>query len=304
MAILEEYVAVTLTSRVIPHYEALGYNIPRRKARDGIMRVTRGTVIRIKVIDLPPMGDVRLTKICDTCGGHVREQPYQAILRSRDNGIDTCTSCANTVQNNRRALQLAKSGHNLANKNPEVVTLWHPTLNGALTPSEITPQSNKRRWWLCDEAGCGHEWEAPVQRVVNGSRCPVCSMSKGERRIREYIRFLGYGYSMEEPMSGLLGEGGFPLRYDVAIKYPSGDISLLIEYDGIGHAEPTDFLGKGEAHALEKFQILREHDRRKNEYARLHNIPLLRIAHTEIDDTERLINEALAKVLRGDQIPC
>jgi len=202
------------------------------------------------------------------------------------------------------SLRKAKSGNNLVTKHPEVVALWHPTLNGSLKPDEIVPGSNRKRWWMCNEDGCNYEWRALVQHVTRGTRCPSCSLSKGERKIREYLQFLGYNYSLEETMHGLTGKGGGDLRFDAAIKYDNGYVALLIEFDGIGHFEPTDFAGEGVGSALEQFRIQQTHDRRKNEYARLHNIPLLRIAYTDIDDTERLINEALAKVLRGDQIPC
>lgn len=289
MAILEEYVEVTLNPQMVTRYEALGYDIPRRRAH-GKIRVARGTVIRVKVSDLPPNSTARLTKVCDVCGGHVLDQKYQDTLRVRDNGVDKCRSCAKNVE----ALQRAKSGHSLAAKCPEVAALWHPTLNGILAPSEVTPGSVRRVWWLCDEDGCGHEWEAVVNSVNRGSRCPVCSMPKGERLIRKYLRFLGYDFTHGKEYNGLLGVNGGQLSYDFVVTYPNGKCALLIEFDGIQHSEPCGHFG-----GARQLKRQREHDRRKDAHARLHGIPLLRIRHTEFDTIEQRINEALASIIRG-----
>ena len=63
--------------------------------------------------------------------------------------------------------------NSLAVNRPDVAKLWHPEKNGDLTPSEITMQSNRRVWWLCDE---GHEWEqAPYPLSGQGTGCPYCA---------------------------------------------------------------------------------------------------------------------------------
>lgn len=51
-------------------------------------------------------------------------------------------------------------------------TVWHPTLNGELTPEAVSPGSKKRVWWRCER---GHDWQAPVYSVTNGSGCPYCA---------------------------------------------------------------------------------------------------------------------------------
>ena len=61
---------------------------------------------------------------------------------------------------------------NLAVKFPEVAEEWHPTKNGALTPSEVTPGSHKKVWWRCKKKG--HEWEAMIKSRANGSGCRKC----------------------------------------------------------------------------------------------------------------------------------
>ena len=62
--------------------------------------------------------------------------------------------------------------NNLAEGNPELAKEWHPTLNGDLTPMDVTLGSNKKVWWQCVK---GHQWESMVCNRNNGKRCPYCS---------------------------------------------------------------------------------------------------------------------------------
>ena len=66
--------------------------------------------------------------------------------------------------------------NSLAEKNPELAKEWHPTLNGDLTPWDVTRGSGKKVWWLCEK---GHQWEVSVGNRDNSqSRCPYCSNQK------------------------------------------------------------------------------------------------------------------------------
>lgn len=60
---------------------------------------------------------------------------------------------------------------------PELAAEWHPTLNGDLTPDQVTIGSKKKVWWKCKE---GHEWQASICNRKKGSGCPYCA---GERVI-------------------------------------------------------------------------------------------------------------------------
>jgi very-short-patch-repair endonuclease len=57
---------------------------------------------------------------------------------------------------------------------PDIAAEWHPTKNGGLSPSEVLPGSDLKRWWKCDK-GPDHEWETIVgNRTINGTGCPYC----------------------------------------------------------------------------------------------------------------------------------
>lgn len=52
---------------------------------------------------------------------------------------------------------------------------WHPTLNGDLTPGDVTPGSNKRVYWKCLADDSHRPWPATVNNRTSGTGCPQCS---------------------------------------------------------------------------------------------------------------------------------
>lgn len=71
--------------------------------------------------------------------------------------------------------------NDLATKNPQLASEWHPTKNKNLTPSDVMPGSNKKVWWLCKK--CGYEWQAIINnRSGKKSRCPECSKKKNKNQ--------------------------------------------------------------------------------------------------------------------------
>ena len=66
--------------------------------------------------------------------------------------------------------------NDLQTLHPDIAKEWHPTKNGELTPSNVSPAAHKKVWWL---GKCGHEWEASItNRVSRKSSCPFCSSNK------------------------------------------------------------------------------------------------------------------------------
>ena len=91
---------------------------------------------------------------------------WEASVKSRSRGTG-CPYCSN-----RKVL----SGYNdLQAVNPILVSEWHPRKNTPLAPNEISPNSNRKVWWLCH---CGHEWEASVDNRNKGAGCPICAKCK------------------------------------------------------------------------------------------------------------------------------
>ncbi len=63
----------------------------------------------------------------------------------------------------------------LFDHNKILVNEWHPTKNGELTPKDVTPNSGKKVWWLCEK---GHEWQATVNDRSRNRGCPFCAGRK------------------------------------------------------------------------------------------------------------------------------
>ena len=125
------------------------------------------------------------------------------------------------------------SGHRVTDENrlslkaPELVSEWHPSRNGGLTPDDVSFGSGERVWWICQG---GHEWQAVVNSRYDGNGCRRCSR-QGRSRVEIYLACewatffddidSGQTFSVAIPNAK-------PLEVDIAI--PSK--GLVIEYDG------------------------------------------------------------------------
>ncbi len=75
-----------------------------------------------------------------------------------------CPICSNK--------QIVAGINDLESLQPKLASEWHPSRNGDLLPSGISPGSNRKAWWLCKK---GHEWESVIASRLRSSGCPVCS---------------------------------------------------------------------------------------------------------------------------------
>lgn len=81
-----------------------------------------------------------------------------------------------------------KSFRQYCEENPRVsylLTQWHPTKNGALTPDSISQSSRMPVWWLCRK---GHEWQTQAASRLGGTGCPMCRAELLQKRREEKIK--------------------------------------------------------------------------------------------------------------------
>lgn len=70
-------------------------------------------------------------------------------------------------------MTIEKIKKTLRSEYPAIAELWHPVLNGVLTPSDVPPRSNKKIWWICPK---GHgSYSATASHRSNGTGCPICA---------------------------------------------------------------------------------------------------------------------------------
>jgi len=172
----------------------------------------------------------------------------------------------------------------LATKNPELAKEWHPTKNGDLTPFNVTLGSSKKVWWKCSK--CGHEWKCSINdKIRHGNilSCSACSESKGEKRIREWLRLNNILFESQKEFNGLVGLSNGLLSYDFYLS----NYNLLIEYQGEFHD------GNGNYFVKKNLKKQLQHDKRKKEYAHKHNINLLEIWYWDYDNIEEILESEL-----------
>jgi hypothetical protein len=108
------------------------------------------------------------------CGlGHT----YRAAVSQRTVNGSGCPYCAG-----RKVLV---GFNDLATVEPGAAAQWHPTLNGNLTPSQVTAGCHRKVWWQCPE---GHVWKAMVYSRTGAQKCgcPVCAGRVRSRRVPSY----------------------------------------------------------------------------------------------------------------------
>jgi hypothetical protein len=94
---------------------------------------------------------------------------WPAVIANRTRANHKCPKCSGKV---------ATPENNFARRFPELVKEWHPIKN-KFKPTEYTPFSSKKIWWLCCK--CNYEWEEILsRRTSSGAGCPCCAKRKIE----------------------------------------------------------------------------------------------------------------------------
>lgn len=121
-----------------------------------------------------PLKNGNLTPQQYSCGSHKKVwwlgkcgHEWQQVIKNRALAGAGCPICSGR--------EVLAGFNDLKTLKPEIIKLWHPTKNKELTPSQVTPYSGKKVWWLCEK---GHEWETAISGVSSGSRCPYCANQK------------------------------------------------------------------------------------------------------------------------------
>jgi len=91
---------------------------------------------------------------------------WRTTVRERARSQTQCPYCIG---------KLATAGSSLATMHPALAREWHPTLNGALTPADVTLGSQRRVYWQC-ERDARHVWRTSIaNRALRASGCPHCA---------------------------------------------------------------------------------------------------------------------------------
>lgn len=126
--------------------------------------------------------------------------------------------------------------------------------------------------WLC-ECDCGNTCLVRTSSLTKerGTISCGCIASKGEEKIAQILKNNNIKFSREYTYKDLLSPKGRPLRYDFLINN-----YFLLEFDGKQHFEE-------DGRSTQTLQERQLYDKIKNEYAKLHNIPLKRIPYWDLN---------------------
>ena len=110
-------------------------------------------------------------KVWWLCG---RGHPYQSYVFSRSEGTG-CPYCAGK--------KVWPGFNDLATCFPHLAQQWHASLNGELSPQDVTKGSHKLVWWECQE---GHVWKAAVfsRTRAKAANCPVCAGTQKKKAVK------------------------------------------------------------------------------------------------------------------------
>ena len=151
-------------------------------------------------------------------------------------------------------------------------------------------KNNKLLLWKCLDNDCGEEFKMCWANISQGQNCSKCKLSKGERRIRNYLKQNSISHDKEYTFDDLVGLRGGLLRFDVPIFYDvdKTKLKMLIEFDGEQH----DKWVKGWM-TKKQFRVLQVHDKLKDKYCENNNIRLLRIKWCDFDNIETILTKEL-----------
>lgn len=204
----------------------------------------------------------------DECGHIFKITPHNFLAGNR------CPKCAMDVRKNKLKLSDDEIYNRLSAKwNMNEYEILSDYINSS-TPLKILHKT------------CKHVSHISFTHAIDRlSLCTYCTApSRGEKKIIDFLdSYMFENYEYQKTYDGLIGIGGGLLSYDF---YLPND-NLLIEYQGEYHD------GTVNNQTDKDFERQKEHDLRKREYAKEHNIELLEIWYWDFDNIEKILKEKL-----------
>jgi hypothetical protein len=194
-----------------------------------------------------------------------KDHEWVGSILNRANG-EGCPCCAGYK---------VVSSNCLSTTNPYLISEWDLTRN-KLTPADVTRGSERKVWWICHN-NKSHKWYAQINSRTkkNGTGCPFCQASKGEKVVKEILDKHNIKYVTQYRIKECRHKK--PLPFDFAILDEVGQLLALIEYQGEQHYRPMRHRAKCKLN----FDLIQKRDSIKEQFCRQRGISLLKIPYTE-----------------------
>lgn len=124
-----------------------------------------------------------------------------------------------------------------------------------------TPISHKCRL-------CGNIWKSAPYSILQGTGCPCCQGSKGEKQVSKWLDAHNIIYESQKKFNNCRNKNSLPFDFYLP------EYNICIEYDGEQHYRPVEYFG-----GQYGFECRLKHDGIKNDYCKNNNILLLRIPY-------------------------
>ena len=155
-------------------------------------------------------GKTRIHWICSN--GHKWSNSADSSIRNNNN----CPYCINK--------KVFEGFNDLQTCFPEIAVEWDYDKNN-FKPNEIVYGSHKRAWWKCKN---GHSWECAINsRTTQGTGCPHCAETKGEKMIRTFLETNNISFDAQYSFKNCKDVNALPFDFVLS------DRKTIIEYDGI-----------------------------------------------------------------------
>lgn len=186
---------------------------------------------------------------CPMCGKLEHNSPDHKYYAK------VCWECGNKVQGiERRKSEVRRKG-SFEDKFPHLAKDWHPTLNGNITPYDVTSGNSEYFYFKCQY---GHTYRTTVtERVSRHAGCPICSTWLRTSFAEQTISFY-----LSQVISVMPNHKIDDIEFDVYLP----ELSSAIEYDGM---------------FWHSFDNKVRMDSHKDEYSLSHGIRLIRVKEAE-----------------------
>lgn len=217
------------------------------------------------------------------------------IERAKKNGIlSKCKGCTGIITNNCWYSTLCRQ-KNLTKVPDRTVKIKVGDTFGFWKVLEIYNSSDSTDHQIrakCQCKNCGEIKNIRLDTLQNKNAKCECfkNRSTGEQLVKEYLDKNNIKYKSEYKFPNLTGLGHGNLRYDFAILNNENKVIKLIEFDGEQHFQEAG------SYYNETGQV-QIHDAIKNEFSKINNIPLLRIAYFEKNEIDSKLNDFLFEIL-------
>lgn len=133
----------------------------------------------------------------------------------------------------------------------------------------------------------GHVYNASWGSFLQGSRCPHCVSSKGEKEIENILNKFNIEYISQYRFKDCKDKIELPFDFYIP------NLNVAIEYDGEQHYKPVDFANKGAEWATNNMLETQRRDNIKTQYCLDNNIKLIRIPYWEFNNIENILKDSL-----------